>query len=271
MRRVLITGGGRGIGARIAEVLAARGDALAVCARTRAEIEATADRLRRGGAETVLPLVCDVADATAVEATVADALAGLGGIDVLVNNAAVPGPVGALEAVDLDDWRRAIEVNLLGAVHGCRAVLGPMKRQRRGRIVNVLGGGVGWLGFDPLKTAYITSKFALYGLTESLAAEVAEDNIQVNAVSPGPTDTRLREALLAAGDPRRAEARDLSPDAAARMVAFLASEAAGTLTGKTFSARWDDPEDLAREADALGRSCRATLRRIDGTNYVERR
>ena len=270
MKRVLITGGGRGIGARIAEAMAGRGDAVSLCARTRGEIEATAARVRAQATATVLPFVCDVADAAAVDRMVAEALVGLGGIDVLVNNAAVPGPVAELEAADLDAWRRAIDVNLLGAVHCCRAVLPHMKRRGHGKIVNIAGGGVGWHGFDPLKTAYITSKFALYGLTESLAGEVAGDNIQVNAVSPGPTDTRLRDALLAAGDPRKAQAADLSPDACTRMVAFLGSDASGALTGKILSARWDDPERLAREIEALGRSSHATLRRIDGTTYVER-
>jgi len=264
--KVLITGGGRGIGVSLAEALASEGCSLALCARTANEVKAVSERLSGSFGVPVHPFSCDVSDRDEAERMVAATVEALGGIDVLVNNAAVAGPLGPLEETGPDAWQHAIEVNLLGTVHCCRAVLPAMKRGCGGRIVNFAGGGVGWKGFEPGKTAYITSKFAVYGFTEALAREVESDNIRVNALSPGPVDTGLRDAL----NPGKPLETGKSAEAAQRMVVFLASDRSGPLTGKILSANWDDPEELAAQAGELNDSCRKTLRKIDDRNYFER-
>ncbi|MGB0671835.1 MAG: SDR family oxidoreductase, partial [Rhodospirillales bacterium] len=156
-------------------------------------------------------------------------------------------------------------------VNCCRAVLPLMKAAGGGTIINLVGAGVGWKVFQPGKTAYITSKFAVYGFTEALAREVEDANIRVNALSPGSVDTCLRDGLVDDAQRRRVRenAEDLSPDAAARMVSFLVSEKCGPLTGKIISARWDDPDILAAQSQQLNNRCLMTLRKIDGRNYLE--
>jgi NAD(P)-dependent dehydrogenase (short-subunit alcohol dehydrogenase family) len=270
-KRVLITGGGRGIGAHVAAHLAQSGCKLALCSRTESEVVHVADGIRRAGG-IALPLSCDIADEVSFDDALSRVVAAFGGIDVLVNNAAVPGPFAALDESVMADWAHTIAVNVLGTVRCCHAVLPHMKRQRHGKIINFSGASVGWGAFTPRQSAYVTSKFAVYGFTEALAREVAEFNIQVNVISPGPVDSRLRDALLTPAERETGPqtANELSPEPTARMVAFLASENSGALTGKIISARWDDPEELARRAEELNLSALNTLRKIDGRHYFPR-
>jgi NAD(P)-dependent dehydrogenase (short-subunit alcohol dehydrogenase family) len=140
-----------------------------------------------------------------------------------------------------------------------------MKRQRFGKIINFSGASVGWGRFTPRQTAYVSSKFAVYGFSEALAREVAEFNIQVNMVSPGAVDTQLRASLLDPLDAVPAARLDAEPTV--RVVAFLASERSGPMTGKLLSAHFDDVETLARQAAQANDSPINTVRKIDGRNY----
>lgn len=243
---------------------------VALCARTEAELRDTAAAIGAATGRTVPYAACDIADFNAVEVMVANLSRALGGLDAVINNAAIPGPVAPLEETPQEAWNAAISVNLLGSVNVCRAVLPILKAQGRGKIVNVIGAGVGWRNFHPGKTAYITSKFALAGFSEALARELSGDGIQVNSLSPGSVDSRLRDAL--ADDALKQAAHDagepLTPDTACQMAAFLVSDASGPLTGKMISARWDDPAWLAENTEAYNRSCLGTLRKIDGRNYA---
>lgn len=269
-KTILITGAGRGIGARAAEVLAEKGWNLIICARTKLEIEETAYRIAQNFGASVYPIVCDVADPVAVKDMMDQALALAGGVNVLVNNAGVPGPVGPLDKTGLAEWRHTMDVNLMGMVQCTRAVLPTMRKQEHGKIINIVGGGIGWRTLPAERTAYVASKYAAYGFVESLAVELKNTGIQVNAVSPGPVQTRAWDHTASKESRRHVRERghDLSPDPAARMIAFLASDRSGTLTGKILSARWDNPDDLVRDMDALNESCSKTLRKIDDTNYI---
>lgn len=267
--RVLVTGGGRGIGAHTAEHLAERGCRVAICARTEEEIEATAARISAGGVGPVKPYVCDVSDPKGVREMITRVIEGMDGLDVLVNNAGVMGPMGRLEDAALEDWRRPLEVNLFGTVNCTHAVLPWMMEQGHGKIINVAGGGIGWKKISSRLSAYVTSKFALYGFTEAMAKDLEECNIQVNIVSPGPVETALWDGNVS--PERRREIKqtgqDLSGEPVARLIAFLASARSAGLTGKILSANWDDLDDLEGDVESLNGSCRNTLRKIDGINY----
>ena len=145
---------------------------------------------------TVVPT--DVTRADEVERLIAETSASLGPPDALVNCAGVYGPIGPSHEVDAAAWARAIEVNLVGTFLCCRAVLPTMIARRRGRIVNMSGGGA----TAPLArfSAYAASKAAVVRLTETLAEEVAGDGVQVNAIAPGAIDTSLQDEVLAAGE-----------------------------------------------------------------------
>lgn len=271
-KRVLITGAGRGIGAYLATHFGEAGCKLALCARTTSELNEIAARITSRPGAVAMPLAIDLANEKTAELLVAQMIKTLGGVDVLINNAAVPGPFAALEDSTMSEWEHTINVNLMGTVRCCRAVLPHMKAQGYGKIVNFSGASVGWGNFTPLQSAYVTSKFAVYGFTEALAREVSEFNIQVNAVSPGAVGTRLRDSLLTSEQKRSDSktAASLSAGPTVRLVSYLASDRSGLMTGKLLSAHWDDIETLAREASDVNSSPHNTIRKIDGRNYFFR-
>jgi NAD(P)-dependent dehydrogenase (short-subunit alcohol dehydrogenase family) len=195
----------------------------------------------------------------------------LGGIDVLVCNAGIHGPIGRFEDAVWRDWMRAVEVNLFGTVLMCRAVISLMRKRSRGKIVVLSGGGA--TQPRPRFSAYAASKAALVRFVETLALELAGTGIDVNAVAPGALNTRLLDQVLAAGvDAVGAEdyARALrqrdeggsSFESAAALVAFLASPDSDGITGRLISAAWDDWRSLADRREALAQSDVYTLRRI---------
>jgi len=176
-RRVaLVTGGGRGIGRAIALALAREGCDVAVGGRTRAPLEETAATARGLGAR-ALPVVLDVTDPASIAGAVAETVATLGPVDVLVNNAGVA-ESAPLAKTGLELWERHMSVNLPG-----------MLERRWGRVINVasLAGLVG----SPYVTAYTASKHALVGFTRALAMEIGGKGVTVNAICPGYVATDL--------------------------------------------------------------------------------
>ena len=276
-RVAIVTGGARGIGLAMARALAQAGMRVAIASRTKAELDGARAKLAAEGLE-VLARATDVSKPDDVGGLVADVVRALGRVDVLVNNAGVNGWLGPLEGCDLAEWRQAIEVNLFGSVYCARAVLPHMRAVGGGKIINVAGGGVGGNGVAPRVSAYATSKAAVVQLTESLARELAADNVQVNCISPGAVVTEMTAAVVAAGPDRvgkelydrtvaqRASGGE-SPELAAKLVGWLASPDSGKLTGKLLSAKWDNVAAL--DVEAANRTPMFTLRRIDGTMFQE--
>lgn len=268
----VVTGGGRGIGEATALALTEEGANLVLVSRTQSELESVAGQVAsRGGQALVLP--ADVSRQEEMAQVVDKTLAHYGRLDILVNAAGVYGPIGPTAEVDLGEWVRAIEINLIGAFICSRLVVPQMIAQRSGRIINFSGGGA----TSPLPrfTAYGVSKTAVVRLTETLAEEVKDFNVQINAIAPGAVDTRLQDEVLAAGEragdllPRIRRMREtgeggVPPELSARLVVFLASEAADGLTGKLIAAPYDGWEswDDAR-IDELMKMPWFTLRRMD--------
>lgn len=263
-RIVLVTGATRGIGRHIAGRLHADGYAVGFCARSPDAVRETEADLRRSAEAPVRGYIADVSDSDRVDDMVRDIESAWGAIDVLFNNAAVAGPIGPIENSASEDWALALQVNVLGAVNCCRSVLAAMRSRRAGRIVNVCGGGVGWNRLLPERSAYIASKFAIYGLTEALANEVRDCGITVNALSPGSIDTTLRRRLLG---PEATETPPANLDKVVELAAFLASDRSGSLTGRIVSAQWDEIDALASLGTESASSSALTLRKIDGRNY----
>jgi 3-oxoacyl-[acyl-carrier protein] reductase len=271
-RVAVVTGGGRGIGAAIARVLAIEGAAVALAARSRGQLEAVAATIRNEGGRAVA-VVADVGRSADAERIVAEATSELGPVDVLVNCAGIYGPIGLAHKADPVAWARAVEVNLLGTFHCCRAALPGMIARRRGSIVNMSGGGAA----APLArfSAYGASKAGIVRLTETLAEEVAPFGVRVNAIAPGAIDTGLQDDVLDAGERagalyhrikalRETGAGGTPIDVPARLAAFLASDDSVGLTGRLIAAPHDGWErwDQAR-IGALEGTPWFTLRRID--------
>jgi NAD(P)-dependent dehydrogenase (short-subunit alcohol dehydrogenase family) len=241
-KRALITGAGNGIGRAIAFELARQGAALALVDIDGPAAEATAAQLRSTGCA-VAVAVADVSDAAAVRAAVSAFEARGEPLDILVNNAGIA-RLGSLLSISDQDWRDTFAVNVDGMFHATRAVVPGMVARRRGAVVNLAS----WLGRrgNALFGAYAASKFAVIGLTQSLAAEVAPCGVRVNAVCPGiiadtPMRLALEQAGAAAGLPPTEErvkaiplGRAGTPDDVAKVVVFLASEAAAYVTGAAY-------------------------------------
>ena len=234
----LVTGGGRGIGRRIARELALGGARVAVAARSSGEVEETASEI--GG----LALTADVSERRSVERAVEQVANELGPIDLLVNNAGVGGAPEPLWDVDPDAWWRVFEINVRGPFLLCRAVVPGMIERGRGRIVNV-GSGSSYLP-GQTNTSYGPSKAALGRFGEALALALEPHGIAVFTISPGLVRTALTERL---GD----DAPWTPPELAPRLVRVLASGRADRLAGRYIHAEHDDVEDLIRRADEIVR------------------
>ena len=213
----------------------------------------------------------DVSNLDDVKGIVEATMATFGRIDILVNNAGVYGPKGAVEDVDWQEWVRAIEINLFGSILMCRAVLPHLKAQGYGKIVQLSGGGA----TNPLPriSAYAVSKAAVIRFIETLAEEVRESHIDVNAIAPGPLNTRMLDEVLEAGPEKVGKVfyeRSLEQkrsggaplDVGADLAVFLGSALSDGITGKLISALWDPWRSLPEHLDDLKSTDIYTLRRV---------
>jgi len=216
----LITGGGRGIGKTVALAYARQGAALALCARTGAELDQTCQEIRSLNAECVT-WTCDVSLEEPVKELVANVTRKFGRIDVLVNNAGVMTRPVSITELDVKKWDYTIAVNLRGPFLVTRAVLPIMLKKKSGSIINVSSmiGRSAYANF----IAYATSKWGLEGFTQTLAVEVKSNNIRVNSVDPGYVATKLTGY---AGS---------KPESITDVFVYLASDEAGGVTGKVLS------------------------------------
>ena len=257
----VVTGGGRGLGRAFAQALAAAGCAVAVIARSADELaETVATIAESGGQARAFP--ADVTDAPAVTAAFATIEQSLGPIDLLVNNAGVIGPLGPFAQSSVDDWWRAIDVNLRGQILCAHLVLPGMIARRRGRIINIAsGGGATML---PYFSAYVTSKAALIRFAECLAVEVKPHGIAVFAMGPGTVRTRMSEYSLNSPEGRTwlpwfrdifTEGRDLPAERPAALLLALASGRADALSGCFLQ----PSDDLERIIDAAATVQQAKL------------
>jgi NAD(P)-dependent dehydrogenase (short-subunit alcohol dehydrogenase family) len=248
-RAAIVTGASRGLGAAIAERFLAANASVMLCAREGDELEARRVQFAAAySANRVAAQRADIASAADVDAVFAAATRAFGRIHILVNNAAVTGPIGAFDAVDWSEWFATISVNLAGTAYCARKALLLFKPHRYGKIINISGGGAA----DPLPrmTAYAACKAAIARFTESLAHEVKEFGIDVNAVAPGPLATRMLDQIIAAGPERigaelyasinKQKSEGATPlELGAGVCAYLASAESDGLTGRLIAARWD--------------------------------
>ncbi len=267
----LITGASRGLGAQIAQRLARDGAHVLLVGRDRKALKGVEAAIRaEHSGQKVKSFPVDLASRLRVDRLIERIANDVGTIDILVNNAAIQGPIGSFDRQDWMKWKSVIDVNLMAPARLAQLVIPQMRAKGWGKIINVAGGGA--TSARPDFSAYAASKCALVRLTETLAEELRSVGIDVNAVAPGAMNTRMLEEVLAAGPSgapheyeaavKRSREGGESPDRAAALVAWLASPASDGISGKLISAIWDDWQTLGQRKLELADSELYTLRRV---------
>ena len=244
----IVTGGGRGIGRAIARKFSAAAAAVVVTARSEDEIGEVARQIQGAGGRAAA-VQADLARLADCEKIVEGARAAFGKVDILVNNAAIYGPVVPIEKVPLEDWDQVMKVNVRAAMALAQLVLPEMYARRSGSILNISTVGAK-MAFG-LSSAYTSSKAALIGLTHVMAAEAAPQGVRVNAICPGPvTETKMSKDLtrqfanyFGSGSDETLkqmmrgvlQGRPQTADEIASAALFLVSDQASAITGQTLN------------------------------------
>ena len=265
---IAITGVSEGLGKVLCKEYLNNGAKVFACARN-------IDRINRYFKDymgkNLLIIKADVSSESEIAQFFESGINFFGGLDVLVNNAGVYGPKGNIDDIDIDDWKYCLDVNLMGSVNAVRYSLPIMKRNKRGKIIQLSGGGA--TNPMPNLTAYAVSKAAIVRFVESVALEVKEYNIFINAIAPGPLNTRLLDEILEAGPDKvghdfykkslnQKEDGGVSLQNAIDLSMFLSSNSSDGITGKLISAIWDEWQGWNQHLGDLSNSDIYTLRRI---------
>jgi NAD(P)-dependent dehydrogenase (short-subunit alcohol dehydrogenase family) len=239
--RVAITAAASGIGLAVARAFAAQGGEVHVC-------DVDADAVAASAAEGLVAARVDVADLVALDRWIDGVLDRLGGLDVLVNNAGIAGPTALVEDVAAEEWERCLAVGLTSHYRTCARVIPAMKAARSGSIVNI-SSTAGQFGLG-MRAPYTAAKWAVIGLTKTLAIELGPYGVRANAVCPGSVDgERMRSVIEREAAARGSSseevtleyvggqsiARWVQPDEIADMCVFLASDAARMVTGQVIA------------------------------------
>jgi NAD(P)-dependent dehydrogenase (short-subunit alcohol dehydrogenase family) len=239
-KRVVLTAGAAGIGRVTLQTFVEAGAKVVTCDVDQAGLDCL-----RGELPAVAAILADVAEPADVDRLFELALEQLGGLDILINNAGIAGPTGRVEEIAPDDWRRTLEVNLTGQYLCARRAVPHIRAAGGGSVVN-LSSAAGRFGFA-LRTPYAASKWAVVGLTKSLAIELGPDQIRVNAICPGAVEGDRIDRVIAA----KAEAqgvpvetmrrhyveiasmrRLIGPEDVANMILYLCSDAGRLVSGQ---------------------------------------
>lgn len=269
----VVTGASQGLGYAITRRFVQEGASVLLCARTAADLEGASERVRAAatsGAQ-VLAKRADVSSEADVDRLAKLIEKQFGKLDILVSNAGVLGPKGAIDEVSWSAWSQAISINLLGTVLCCKAFLPLIRQSSRGKILLLSGGGA--TKPRPFLSAYAASKAAVVRFGENLAEELREAGIDVNSIAPGALNTRMLDEVLAAGPDnvgqseyeaalRQKESGGAPLDRSAELCVYLASSEGDGITGKLISAVWDPWTDFAAHRKDLQETDVYTLRRI---------
>jgi len=271
----IITGGSEGLGFEIAKKFILAGASITICSRNKKNLKSAEFKLKKllKKNQKLLTIVADISKEKDVKKLIKITIQKLGDCSILVNNAGIYGPKNKLEKTNWKEWKKTIEINLFGSVLMCKELINHFKKKRYGKIIQLSGGGA--TNPLPYLSAYAASKAAIIRFSETLANEVANYNISVNAIAPGALNTRMLDEVIKAGpdkvgidfykrsvNQKKTGGTPLSN--ASDLAVFLASSQSDNITGKLISALWDKWEDWPKYADKIMNSDIYTIRRIVG-------
>ena len=268
----VITGGTRGLGESLVNRFWHAGFSLVVTARQEADIQKVLKGLPRRDDQKALAIPCDMGSPTQITEFIDRVKFACTQLTVLVNNAAIQGPIGPLSENDFSAWQQALQVNLLAPVSLCQGLIPLITSSGGGSIINLSGGGA--TGPRANFSAYATAKAGLVRFSETIAQELRQSSIRVNCIAPGAMKTDMLAEVLSksheAGEKEHSLASKVVEEGGASMervadlALFLASDASKGITGKLISAVWDDWEHWPEYLSELSSSDAYTLRRITG-------
>lgn len=273
----IIVGGCGGIGKAIAKRFVKEGAKVIIADINGRELRTALTEFKKSGDNKTIGIQTDITNIKQVKNLIRQTVTVYGTIDVLVNVAGIQRPIGSLTEVDTNEWIKNVNTNLVGTMLCCKYALPFMISKRKGKIINFSGGGATFP--RPRFSAYASAKAAIVRFTETIAKEVEQFGIDINAVAPGSVYTNMLKEIIQAGD--RAGKGDLEeaiktkrnggtpPELVAKLSVFLASDSSDGITGKLISAVWDNWKDFDKTIPELKSSSLFTLRRVDGIKIVE--
>lgn len=273
----VITGGAGGIGKTIVKSFLKEGAWVVVADINGSALKDILSELKPFQKNRLSGIKTDISDAKQVKRLIDSTVAKYGTADILVNIAGIQKPIGQLTESDDTKWIKNIHTNIIGTMLCCKYVLPVMISKKKGKIINFSGGGATFPRVN--FSAYASSKAAIVRFTETIAEEVKDSGIDINAISPGSVYTKMLEEIILAGN--KAGKHDLEgtikikkeggvpPELSAELCVFLASGASDGITGKLISAVWDNWKDFDKNIPEIMNSSIYTLRRVDGKKIVE--
>jgi len=271
-KNVIITGGSIGFGKALAEKFLSEGANVSICSRNEQQLFDTKSELTsKFPNQTILAKKCDVSIEKDVKEFISYSLDTFKTIHVLILNAGVYGPMGPIETVSLDEWRKSIDINLFGVLLPCRELIPHFKQNKYGKIIVLSGGGA--TNPMPNLSSYATAKAAVVRLVETLSKELSSYNVDINAIAPGAMSTRMIEQVIDAGpeivgdeffkkNQNWKQNGATSMELGTNLAVYLSSDDSNGVTGKLISAQWDDWKNFGNHLDDLQNSDIYTIRRI---------
>ena len=271
-KNVLITGGTVGFGKALAEKFLNEGANISICSRNEQQLfDTQSELLSKFPNRIILVKKCDVSIEKDVKEFISYSLDTFKTIHVLILNAGVYGPMGPIETVSLDEWRKSIDINLFGVLLPCRELIPHFKQNKYGKIIVLSGGGA--TNPMPNLSSYATAKAAVVRLVETLSKELSSYNVDINAIAPGAMSTRMIQQVIDAGpeivgDEFFKKNQNWKQNGATSMAlgtnlaVYLSSDDSNGVTGKLISAQWDDWKNFGNHLNDLQNSDIYTIRRI---------
>ena len=272
-KQFLISGASMGLGAEIARKVIKQGASAMICSRNISELSIVAEELQSLAHPDakIFHTCCDISNESDVDELKEKTLEKFPNLHSIINNAGIYGPFGPVEENSWDAWKQAIAINLVGTVYLTRSLVPHLKAQKKGKIVAISGGGA--TSPMPMISSYAASKAGIVRFFESLAGELKEFNIDVNAIAPGVLKTRMTNELLSShpelvGGSLHAKVSQLEKDGqstllrAADLASYLCSSESDGITGRLISAVWDPWEYFEGLKGELSKSDIYTIRRI---------